>query len=277
MPDYIEVNSPLIQACGGNIFKVNLETIASQVITGDGSNVELRLKLLERALSGASATHFAGDIAARDAKTGVNPGDIVIVLDASADPTVESGVAHYMKLPDGTYLKTGEMESMDLQLVWGDIQGRPTSEPTLIDAAVAHAHGHANLEVLAALSDEDGKLAYRNKQVFPDKRWIVKATSVDELDLATLANPALVILENPPSCDCTCDDCAAAAPKGAQTYLYINGTFEPLAIIGSGEGIGISSAAFSVNADGMLVVDESQAVGLKFKIANNGFLEASNG
>lgn len=276
----IEVQSAHYFLCGGTRYKINYETSAAAVLTGDGGNVQQRLNLLERAITGQTKTYIVADIAARN-NLAANTGDTVLVKDASADPTVESGSASYIREADGTWYKSNERESLDVELKWDDIKGRPKSAVADIDLAVAARHRHDNADVLAQLSAIGGKLAYAGKPVNPGLRWIVRARSTDEIDLATLADPCLVILQDPPSCDCDCDGCQNTEADGPYTYLYTNGAFEPFDI-GVGEGSGgngitISAAAFSVNDNGMLCVDESQAGGLAFSISNNGYLEAANG
>ena len=58
----------------------------------------------------------AADIAARDALT-VQPGDLVYVMDASADPTVDAGAALYRRNDANTgYDKLTEFESLDVSV-----------------------------------------------------------------------------------------------------------------------------------------------------------------
>lgn len=275
MPEYIEVNSPFIQNAGGDKYKINLETKASQVKTGDGSNVELRLNMLERAVSGASITHIVNDIAERDALLGVNTGDMVHVLDATGDETVQSGGASYRKLPNGTFHKVHEDEGMDKRLVWSAIEEGPNAGPQAIDLAVAQSHQHLNADVLALLSSINGVLAFRGTTV--QKKWIEKAKTIEEVDTQSLANPALVFVEETYDCNCDCEGCENTGDLGAQVYLFADGQFEMLDILGKGNLLPIYASAFTINEAGMLCVDDAESGGLRFKITNNGYLEASNG
>lgn len=78
------------------------------------------------------------DIAARD-KLETFESLRVLVLDATADPTVESGWAEYAF--DGqAYVKVGEGESLDITLSWADIQNKPIVFPP-------SAHGHTESEI----------------------------------------------------------------------------------------------------------------------------------
>ncbi len=79
----------MFQVVGGQIYKLLLETAASQVRMPDGVSVETRVNTLERALSANTQMHFADTIEARDKLRGLIPGDKVHVADASADETVE--------------------------------------------------------------------------------------------------------------------------------------------------------------------------------------------
>lgn len=71
----------------------------------------------------SGGVQIVNDIAARDALTPVN-GQLVYVLDASADSTVASGAASYIwKADTSEWIKLTEFESMDVVVQWSDIQG----------------------------------------------------------------------------------------------------------------------------------------------------------
>lgn len=98
---------------------------------------------------------IVADIAARNALTPTN-GKYVLVLDATGDPTVASGAASYVwRAATSAWIKLTEYESMDLTITWAMIQGKPTSSPSSIDAAVANSHIHANMTQLGKIG-EDG-------------------------------------------------------------------------------------------------------------------------
>jgi len=104
---------------------------------------------------------IVADIAARDALTPTN-GKYVLVLDASADPTVNSGAASYVwRAATSQWIKLTEYESMDLTITWAMIQGKPNSAPSAIDAAVANSHTHANMTQLGKVGeDANGDFTY---------------------------------------------------------------------------------------------------------------------
>ena len=98
---------------------------------------------------------IVADIAARNALTPTN-GQYVLVLDASADPTVNSGAASYVwRQATSQWIKLTEYESLDMTITWAMIQGKPTSAPSAIDAAVANSHTHDNMTHLSKVG-EDG-------------------------------------------------------------------------------------------------------------------------
>lgn len=112
---------------------------------------------------------FVADIAARDA---LDPEEAVFVLvqDATGDPTVTAGAALYAWNPaTSTWLKVAEYESMDVQLTWAAIQGKPTSTPAQIDSAVGMAHSHANKVTLDKLGADADGLTYDGQGV--RSRW----------------------------------------------------------------------------------------------------------
>lgn len=117
--------------------------------------------MIDAAVSGLGGLAIVDDIAARNA---LNPTSnaMVVVLDASADPTVNSGSALYAyRLSNTSWIKLSEYESLDLTLAWTSISGRPSSTPGQIDAAVANSHTHANLTQLNLIDqDGDGHMTY---------------------------------------------------------------------------------------------------------------------
>lgn len=122
--------------------------------------------MIDAAVSGLGGLAIVADIAARNA---LNPtaNAMVVVLDASADTTVNSGSALYAyQLSNTTWIKLSEYESLDVSLAWASITGRPTSTPTQIDAAVSASHSHANLTQLNQIGqDVDGDLTYAGESV----------------------------------------------------------------------------------------------------------------
>lgn len=118
----------------------------------------------------ANAVEIVADIAARDLLTAESEVNLMIlVLDASADPSVNSGSAMYAySHTDNQTYKVAEYESMDVVVQWTGIQGRPTSSPAQIDNAVSLAHSHANKTVLDKLTDSGGQLLYAGSPITTD-------------------------------------------------------------------------------------------------------------
>lgn len=105
------------------------------------------------------------DINARNAITQKVIGSEVFVKSAVGDNTVKSGGARY--LWDGTkWLKVSETESMDLNLAWSALQGKPDSSVTDIDNAVQLRHSHTNKTQLDKIGEDSlGNLTYSGKAV----------------------------------------------------------------------------------------------------------------
>jgi len=132
-------------------------------VTGStGSIVKRVLKesdvqtLIDDSIASLSSINVVNDITTRNA---LNPSanQIVLVLDASDDATVNSGAATYVyRLSTTTWIKISEYESMDLVINWTDIQGRPTSTVANIDDAVAKRHTHANKTELDKIGEDGG-------------------------------------------------------------------------------------------------------------------------
>lgn len=131
--------------------------------------------LIDQALanwSGAASTvSIVADIAARDALIAtLDANAMILVVDASADPTVDAGSALYAYAADTeTIYKIAEYESMDVVLNWADIVGGPISTPTQIDNAVSQAHTHANKTTLDQLGEDAEGLLFKGQGV--GSRW----------------------------------------------------------------------------------------------------------
>lgn len=131
--------------------------------------------LIEEALAGwsgeASALDIVADIAARDALVaGLDRNAMILVIDATGDPTVNAGSALYAYAAATQQIfKIAEYESMDVIVQWGEIEGRPTSTPAQIDSAVSQAHSHTNKATLDLLGSDAEGLTYNGQGV--TTRW----------------------------------------------------------------------------------------------------------
>lgn len=122
--------------------------------------------------SGAASTvQIVADIAARDALIAtLEANAMILVIDASDDPTVDAGSALYAydATAEETY-KVAEYESMDVVLNWADIVDGPSSTPAQIDSAVSQAHSHSNKATLDLLGADTDGLTYNGQGV--TTRW----------------------------------------------------------------------------------------------------------
>lgn len=129
-------------------------------------NTAMINKLIQEALESlavqGNAVEIAPNIASRDAMiVDATTNLLILVVDASADPTVNAGSALYaFSFSAQTTYKVAEYESMDVVLQWSNIVGRPTSTVAQIDSAVSQAHAHTNKAVIDRLSDVEGQLQY---------------------------------------------------------------------------------------------------------------------
>jgi hypothetical protein len=129
--------------------------------------------LILSAVTNATELLIVEDIAERDALT-LTATRYVFVKDATADATVDVGGATYLydpnAAPGAQWIKISESESLDVQLTWAAIEGKPTSTPAQIDSAVANAHTHANKTELDKIGeDADGNLTYAGN--LPSTGW----------------------------------------------------------------------------------------------------------
>lgn len=123
----------------------------------------------------SSQVTIVADIAARDdLEANAETNLMVLVLDASADITVDSGSALYAySLSADTWYKVAEYESMDVIVAWSDISGRPNSSAAQIDDAVSKSHQHANKAQLDKIGEDlNGDLTYAGNAI--KTKWINK-------------------------------------------------------------------------------------------------------
>lgn len=134
-------------------------------------NSEMINDLVDTKIGELERFRVVADIATRDAQEATGQSYMVLVMDASADATVDTGAALYAHDGStGNFLKVAEYESMDLnfqQIIdglvidWSQIQNGPTSTPAQIDQAVTDSHVHANKVQLDKVGeDADGRLTY---------------------------------------------------------------------------------------------------------------------
>ena len=120
--------------------------------------------MINSAILSVSNYRVVADIAERNALT--DKTSLVYVKNATADTTVKSGGATYIYDTVGSsWIKTSEAESMDLVFSWANLQDKPTSTVTAIDAAVLNSHTHANKTQLDNISEINGLLSYKGKYV----------------------------------------------------------------------------------------------------------------
>lgn len=126
--------------------------------------------LIDASLEGIAGIEVVDNIAARNALTPTTNLQVV-VIDASADPTVTAGSATYIyRLATTSWIKISESESMDVVLNWDNIVGKPTSTASQIDTAVSNSHTHSNKTQLDKIGEDvNGNLTYSN--ALPVTAW----------------------------------------------------------------------------------------------------------
>ena len=160
----------LVKGSAGN--RAQLYVTDSSGVIHDVSNENYVNALAQAAIASALAANQSvevfADIAARDAAT-LSKNVMVVVKDASGDPTVDAGAALYIyeNTPD-TFSKLAEFESLDLSLEWANILNGPSSAPALIDDAVSKRHTHANKAELDKLGENaQGQMTYDGDVIQP--------------------------------------------------------------------------------------------------------------
>ena len=120
--------------------------------------------LITASMTAGSKYTIVDDINARNSLTDKTTS--VYVKNATGDSTVKSGGAFYIWDATGnSWIKISEAESMDINLDWNNISGRPTVTPTQINDAVGKAHTHTNATQLNKIGEEGGVMTYGGKLV----------------------------------------------------------------------------------------------------------------
>jgi hypothetical protein len=132
-------------------------TVTKRIINSDDIQAMIDASI---AAAGCGVT-IVDTIAARDALAKSN-GMYVLVIDATGDSTVTSGSASYVwRSATSSWIKLTEYESLDLQLTWDNLTGKPSSTPAQIDSAVTNSHTHSNMTQLSKIDeDSNGNLIY---------------------------------------------------------------------------------------------------------------------
>ncbi len=144
-PDYVEMY--VTSADGLSVRRIINESDIQAMIDASVSGIQTGIEIVT-------------DITARNALTPAN-GKYVLVLDATADPTVTSGAASYVwREATSEWIKLTDYESLDMTISWDMIQDRPSSLPSAIDAAVANSHAHSNMSLLAKIGEDSYGFLY---------------------------------------------------------------------------------------------------------------------
>jgi len=160
LPGTLEANAIYAVSTGAPFAEIYITGTVATDVRRVPNSVDIQA-MIDASIGALSAFEIVADIAARDALT-LPANALVLVTDASADATVNSGAATYAYDAGlDTFTKISEFESLDVVLQWANIQGGPTASPADIDNAVALRHTHANKTQLDKIGeDADGCLTY---------------------------------------------------------------------------------------------------------------------
>ena len=148
------INEPGSYAYPGQVVAVANGDINNAELTNDYSLFIIRSDKTPQEL-GKNLTFSSIDLATEfvnNNKATVHPGELVTVADET------NGYALYI-IKDDYSLHRASFESGDIPDVsWATLQGKPESEVSDIDDAVAKKHGHSNKDILDALMNIDGRI-----------------------------------------------------------------------------------------------------------------------
>ena len=195
-PEVTELDTPLYQRVGENLYQLNIQTTAKQVKmkseTDTDSDVQAEIEALRKkvdnVLSANDAMVFKGvvnqnsDIAAADYQAGwtykvgtagtykgqkCEVGDLIVCIKDYASPGANA---------DWTVIQT------NIDGATGRIIRDSTLKTTDVSDAVAKKHNHTNkTDVLDKLSTQDGELLFNGKRINDGLVEVASTTSIDSI------------------------------------------------------------------------------------------------
>ena len=213
-PEVTELNTPLYQRVGENLYQLHVQTTAEQVKMknaeqGDSSvqqEIETLRGKLDNILSASDAMVFKGvvnqdsDIAAADYQAGwtykvgtagtykgqkCEVGDLIVCIKDYASPGANADWTVIQTNIDGAV--TGPESAVSENLASFDgATGRIIKDSALktadVSDAVAKKHEHANrTDVLDKLSTQDGELLFDGKRINDGLVEVASTTSIDTI------------------------------------------------------------------------------------------------
>lgn len=209
-----ELNTPLYQRVGENLYQLNIQTTAEQVKMKDAeqseSSVQQEIEALREAVKNVLAANDAmvfkgvvnqdSDIAAADYQAGwtykvgtagtykgqkCEVGDLIVCIKDYADSPADSDWTVVQTNIDGAV--TGPESAADGNLpAFDGATGRIIKDSALrtadVSDAVAKKHEHANkTDVLDKLSTQDGELLFDGKRINDGLVEVASTTSIDTI------------------------------------------------------------------------------------------------
>ena len=213
-PEVTELDTPLYQRVGENLYQLNIQTTAKQVKmkseTDTDSDVQAEIEALRKkvdnVLSANDAMVFKGvvnqnsDIAAADYQAGwtykvgtagtykgqkCEVGDLIVCIKDYASPGANADWTVIQTNIDGAV--TGPESAADGNLpAFDGATGRIIRDSTLkttdVSDAVAKKHNHTNkTDVLDKLSTQDGELLFNGKRINDGLVEVASTTSIDSI------------------------------------------------------------------------------------------------
>lgn len=213
-PNVTELNTPLYQRVGENLYQLNIQTTAEQVKMKDAeqgeSSVQQEIEALREAVKNVLAANDAmvfkgvvnqdSDIAAADYQAGwtykvgtagtykgqkCEVGDLIVCIKDYADSAADSDWTVVQTNIDGAV--TGPESAVSENLASFDgATGRIIKDSALktadVSDAVAKKHEHANkTDVLDKLSTQNGELLFDGKRINDGLVEVASTTSIDTI------------------------------------------------------------------------------------------------
>lgn len=214
VPEITELDTPLYQRVGENLYQLNIQTSAKQVKmkseTDTDSDVQAEIEALRKkvdnVLSANDAMVFKGvvnqdsDIAAADYQAGwtykvgtagtykgqkCEVGDLIVCIKDYADSAADSDWTVVQTNIDGAV--TGPESAVSENLASFDgATGRIIKDSALkttdVSDAVAKKHNHTNkTDVLDKLSTQNGELLFNGKRINDGQVEVASTTSIDSI------------------------------------------------------------------------------------------------
>ena len=124
------------------------------------------------------------------------PGKLVMVLDATGDPSVDTGWAVYRRTKDQHFEdltkgweKVSEQEAIEIDMHWRNVKNHPQSNPADIDDMVRNAHIHRDLTALHSLGQANADSVFDHEYFTHKEKRVGEDANIVQVYVGAVEKP----------------------------------------------------------------------------------------